>query len=77
MAPSGRTRYATFSGATHAAPSGDGHPLCGRHALDFRRPAANSPDLVETFDDAPSGQIATVEEQRAFAEAWREDPKQR
>jgi hypothetical protein len=35
------------------------------------------PDLVETFDDAPSDQIATVEEQRAFAEAWREAREQR
>jgi hypothetical protein len=35
------------------------------------------PDLVETFDDAPSDQIATVEEQRAFADAWREERKQR
>jgi hypothetical protein len=35
------------------------------------------PDLVETFDDAPSDQIATAGEQRAFAEAWREERKQR
>ena len=28
-------------------------------------------DLVKTLDDAPPGQIATVDEQRAFAEAWR------
>jgi len=35
------------------------------------------PDLVETFDDAPSDQTATVEEQRAFADAWREERKQR
>jgi hypothetical protein len=35
------------------------------------------PDPVETSDDAPSGQIATVGEQRPFAGAWREDPKQR
>jgi hypothetical protein len=32
---------------------------------------------VETFDDAPSDQITTVEEQRAFAEARREERKQR
>jgi hypothetical protein len=38
---------------------------------------ANSPDLVETFADVPSDQIATVEEQRAFADAWREERKQR
>jgi hypothetical protein len=35
------------------------------------------PDLVETFDDAPSDQIATVEGQRAFAGAWRQERKQR
>jgi hypothetical protein len=27
-------------------------------------------DLVETLGDAPSDQIATVDEQRAFAKAW-------
>ena len=28
-------------------------------------------DLVKTLDDASPDQIATVDEQRAFAEAWR------
>jgi hypothetical protein len=28
-------------------------------------------DLVKTLDDASPGQIATVDEQQAFAEAWR------
>lgn len=36
---------------------------------------ARPDDLVETLDDAPSGQIATVDEQRAFAEAWRAERK--
>lgn len=35
------------------------------------------PDLEETLDDAPPDQIATVEEERAFADAWLEEPKQR
>jgi len=34
-------------------------------------------DLVETFDGAPSGQIATAGEQRACAGAWREERKRR
>jgi hypothetical protein len=29
---------------------------------------------VKTLDDAASDQIATVDEQREFAEAWRAEP---
>jgi len=32
--------------------------------------SASTEDLVETLDDAPPDQIATIDEQRAFAEAW-------
>jgi hypothetical protein len=31
---------------------------------------ARREDLVDTLDDAPPDQLATVDEQRAFAEAW-------
>jgi hypothetical protein len=34
-------------------------------------------DLVNTLDDAPSDQIATVDEQRAFADAWRNEKQSR
>jgi hypothetical protein len=33
--------------------------------------------LVNTLDDAPSDQIATVDEQRAFADAWRNEKQSR
>jgi hypothetical protein len=35
------------------------------------------PDLVGTLDDAPAGQIATVDEQQAFADARLNERKQR
>jgi hypothetical protein len=35
---------------------------------------ARREDLVETLDNASADQLATVDEQRAFAEAWRDDP---
>ena len=35
---------------------------------------ARREDLVKTLDDAPPDQLATVDEQRAFAEAWRVEP---
>jgi hypothetical protein len=42
------------------------------------RPAQKDrPDLVGTLDDAPAGQIATVSEQLASAEAWLNDRRQR
>jgi hypothetical protein len=31
-------------------------------------------DLVETLEDAPAELLGTVDEQRAFAQAWRDDP---
>lgn len=34
---------------------------------------AQREDLVETLDGAPADQLATVDEQRAFAEAWRDN----
>jgi len=38
---------------------------------------ARPEDLVETLDDAPPDQIATVDEQRAFAEACRAELRKR
>jgi hypothetical protein len=38
---------------------------------------ASPGDLVGTLDDAPADRLATVDEQRAFAEAWRDDPSKR
>lgn len=35
---------------------------------------ARREDLVETLDDAPPEHLGTVEEQRAFAEAWLGEP---
>ena len=35
---------------------------------------ARREDLVQTLDDAPADHLATVDEQRAFAQAWRADP---
>ena len=35
---------------------------------------ARREDLVGTLDNAPADRLATVDEQRAFAEAWRADP---
>jgi hypothetical protein len=38
---------------------------------------ARQEDLVQTLDDAAPGQIATVDEQRAFFEAWWTDLRKR
>jgi hypothetical protein len=35
---------------------------------------ARREDLVQTLDNAPPDQLATIDEQRAFAQAWRDDP---
>jgi hypothetical protein len=35
---------------------------------------ARPDDLVETLDDAPADQLATVDQQRTFAEARRDEP---
>lgn len=37
--------------------------------------SARREDLIETLDDAPPDQLGTVDDQRAFAEAWRAEPK--
>lgn len=35
---------------------------------------ARREDLVRTLDNASADRLATIDEQRAFAEAWRADP---
>jgi hypothetical protein len=54
-------------------PSGMARDMGGGMQVYITRPGlrARREDLVRTLDDAPREQIATVDEQRAFAEAWR------
>jgi hypothetical protein len=58
-------------------PSGMARDMGGGMRVYVMRPGlrARPEDLVETLDDAPPDQIATVDEQRAFAEAWRAEPR--
>jgi hypothetical protein len=35
---------------------------------------ARREDLVGTLDSAPADHLASLDEQRAFAEVWRDDP---
>jgi len=53
-------------------PSGMVRDMGGGMRVYVIRPGrpARLEDLVETLDDAPPGQMATVSEQRAFFEAW-------
>ena len=54
-------------------PSGMARDMGGGMQVYIMRPGlpGRREDLVRTLDDASPGQIATVEDQRAFAEAWR------
>jgi hypothetical protein len=54
-------------------PSGMARDMGGGMLVYVMRPGrpAGREDLVKTLDDAPPGQIAGVDEQRAFAETWR------
>jgi hypothetical protein len=54
-------------------PSGMARDMGGGMQVYIMRPGLRGrrEDLVRTLDDAPPDQIATVDEQRAFAEAWR------
>jgi hypothetical protein len=54
-------------------PSGMAREMGGGMQVYVMRPGlgARPEDLVKTLDDAPPGQMATVDEQWAFAEAWR------
>src|SRR5580700_9274424 len=56
-----------------AYPSGMARDMGGGMQVYIMRPGLHGrrEDLVRTLDDAPPDQIATVDEQRAFAEAWR------
>jgi hypothetical protein len=59
-------------------PSGMARDMGGGMQVYVLRPGeASRQDLVKTLDDAPPGQITTVGEQRAFAEAWLNEKKQR
>jgi hypothetical protein len=53
-------------------PSGMARDMGGGMQAYVIRPGlrARREDLVKTLDDAPPGQIATVDQQREFAEAW-------
>ena len=65
-------------GPSPAATSGMARDMGGGMKVYVLCPGQRTrPDLVETFDDAPSDQIATAGEQRACADAWREERKQR
>lgn len=57
-------------------PSGMARDMGGGMKVYVMRPGlrARPQDLVETLDDAPPDQIATVDEQRAFAKAWLAEP---
>jgi hypothetical protein len=57
-------------------PSGMARDMGGGMQVYVMRPgrSARREDLAETLDDAPPEQLATVDEQRAFAEAWRVEP---
>lgn len=54
-------------------PSGMARDMGGGMQVYIMRPGLRGrrEDLVKTLDDALPDQIATVDEQRAFAEAWR------
>lgn len=54
-------------------PSGMARDMGGGMQVYIMRPGLRGrwEDLVKTLDDASPDQIATVDEQRAFAEAWR------
>jgi hypothetical protein len=58
-------------------PSGMARDMGGGMRVYVMRPGlrARREDPVETLDDAPPDQIATVDEQRAFAEAWQAEPR--
>jgi hypothetical protein len=53
-------------------PSGMARDMGGGMRIYVLKPGgpARMDDLVETLDDAPPDQIGTVDEQRAFADAW-------
>lgn len=53
-------------------PSGMARDMGGGMRIYVLKPEgrARMDDLVETLDDAPPDQIGTVDEQRAFADAW-------
>jgi hypothetical protein len=57
-------------------PSGMARDMGGGERIHVLRPGrgAHLDDLVETFADAPVDQLATVDEQRAFWEAWLHQP---
>jgi hypothetical protein len=57
-------------------PSGMARDMGGGMGVYVMRPGlrARPEDLVRTLDDAPPDQVATIDEQRAFAEAWRGEP---
>lgn len=59
-----------------AYPSGMARDMGGGERIYVIRPGHNAllDDLVDTFADAPVDQLATVDEQRAFWEAWRNQP---
>lgn len=55
-------------------PSGMARDMGGGMQVYVLRPGRRgSQDLVKTLGDAPLGLLATVDEQRAFADAWRAD----
>jgi hypothetical protein len=57
-------------------PSGMARDMGGGMQVYVMRPGQpGRPDLVKTLDDAPPDQMATVDEQRAFSEAWLADRK--
>ncbi|TVZ01707.1 hypothetical protein EAS64_30025 [Trebonia kvetii] len=52
-------------------PSGMARDMGGGMQLYILRPGVpGRPDLVRIFDEAPPDQLATVDEQRAFHQAW-------
>jgi phage tail tape-measure protein len=57
-------------------PSGMARDMGGGMQVYVTRPGrhARREDSVKTLDDAPPDQIATVDQQREFAEAWRAEP---
>lgn len=57
-------------------PSGMARDMDGGKQVHIMRPGLPGrwEDLVKTLDDASPDQIATVDEQRAFSEAWRAGP---
>ena len=59
-------------------PSGMARDMGGGMQVYIMRPGrrARREDLVATLDDAPPGQLATVGEQRSFAETWQADARE-